>query len=112
MAGLLLAKESGGLSGRPLKELSTSVIRKLYRHLQGEVPIIGVGGIENADDAWEKLTAGADLIQIYTALVYQGPGIVGGIVRGLARRVRASGCATLTEAVARARNALPTARGK
>jgi dihydroorotate dehydrogenase len=103
MAGVLLAQESGGLSGRPLKALSTAVIRKLYNQLQGEVPIIGVGGIENADDAWEKLIAGADLIQIYTALVYQGPTIVGRIVRGLARRVRTSGCTTLAEAVARAR---------
>ena len=104
MAGMLLAQESGGLSGRPLKELSTSVIRKLYQQLQGEVPIIGVGGVENADDAWEKLIAGADLVQIYTALVYQGPAIVRRIVRGLARRVRTSGCTTLAEAVARARS--------
>lgn len=104
MADLLLAQESGGLSGRPLKQLSTNVIRKLYQQLQGEVPIIGVGGIENADDAWEKLIAGADLIQLYTALVYQGPAIVRRIVRGLARRVRASGCKTLVEAVAKARS--------
>jgi len=112
MAGVLLAQESGGLSGRPLKELSTNVIRKLYHQLQGEVPIIGVGGIENANDAWEKLIAGADLIQIYTALVYQGPAIVGRIVRGLARRVRTSGCTTLAEAVARARSGLQESKSK
>ncbi|MFQ5936190.1 MAG: dihydroorotate dehydrogenase (quinone) [Acidiferrobacterales bacterium] len=103
MEGILFAKESGGLSGRPLKELSTAVIGKLYAHLQGRVPIIGVGGIESADDAWDKLVAGADLIQIYTAVIYQGPGVIARIVRGLADQVHNSGCATLAEAVAQAR---------
>lgn len=106
MEGVLTAQESGGLSGRPLKQLATATISTLYRHLQGRVTIIGVGGIENADDAWQKLVAGADLLQIYTALVYQGPGIVGRIVRGLARRVKASGYTTLAEAVAKARKEL------
>ena len=102
-----LAREAGGLSGRPLKALSTAVIRKLYAHLHGRVPIIGVGGIESADDAWEKLVAGADAVQIYSALIFQGPGVVGRIVAGLAGRVAASGCATLTEALARARRTTP-----
>jgi dihydroorotate dehydrogenase len=97
------ARESGGLSGRPLKALATEIIRKLYDRLQGVVPIIGVGGIENAEDAWEKLIAGADLVQIYTALIYEGPCVVQTIARGLAERVRVSGCATLAEAVAQAR---------
>lgn len=99
----LLAGEAGGLSGRPLKERATVVIHKLHAQLQGRIPIIGVGGIENADDAWEKLLAGADLVQIYTALIYEGPGIVARIVGGLAERVRASGHASLAEAVAAAR---------
>jgi dihydroorotate dehydrogenase len=99
-----LAAETGGLSGRPLKPLSTEIIRKLYAQLRGKVPIIGVGGIENADDAWEKLVAGADLIQIYTGLIYEGPGIVSKIVRGLADRLHAAGDNNLTEAVAHARN--------
>jgi len=99
-----LAAETGGLSGRPLKPLSTEIIRKLYAQLRGKVPIIGVGGIENADDAWEKLVAGADLIQIYTGLIYEGPGIVSEIVRGLADRLHAAGDNNLTEAVAHARN--------
>jgi dihydroorotate dehydrogenase len=99
-----LAAQTGGLSGRPLKPLSTEIIRKLYAPLQGKVPIIGVGGIENADDAWEKLVAGADLIQVYTGLIYEGPCIVQAIVRGLAERVTAAGCHDLAEAVARARN--------
>jgi dihydroorotate dehydrogenase len=99
-----LAAETGGLSGRPLKPLSTEIIRKLYAQLRGKVPIIGVGGIENADDAWEKLVAGADLIQIYSGLIYEGPGIVSEIVRGLADRLHAAGDDNLTEAAAHARN--------
>lgn len=98
-----LAREVGGLSGRPLKALSTEIIHKLYGQLRGAVPIIGVGGIENAGDAWDKLVAGADLVQIYTALIYEGPRVVQTIARDLAERVRASGCATLAEAVAQAR---------
>ncbi len=98
-----LAKEAGGLSGRPLKALSTAVIRKLHDHLQGKIPIIGVGGIETAEDAWDKLVAGADLVQIYSALIYEGPGVVGKIVHGLAQKTAMWGATTLTEAVAKAR---------
>jgi dihydroorotate dehydrogenase len=97
------ATETGGLSGRPLKPLATEVIRKLYRQLQGQIPIIGVGGVENADDAWDKLVAGADLIQIYSALIYQGPAVVRDIVTGLAARVSQNGMPTLAAAIARAR---------
>ncbi len=95
--------QTGGLSGRPLKRLSTEIIRKLYSHLQGRIPILGVGGIEDADDAWEKLLAGADLVQVYTGLIYEGPGIVRSIVRGLRERMQASGCDNLSDAVALAR---------
>ena len=98
-----LANEPGGLSGRPLKTKSTEVIRELYRHLQGRVAIIGVGGIENADDAWEKLVAGADAVQVYTAFIYQGPALLRRISRGLERKLRAAGVATLAEAVTAAR---------
>lgn len=98
-----LAHQSGGLSGRPLKALSTEIIHKLYGRLRGSIPIIGVGGIENADDAWDKLVAGADLIQIYTALIYAGPCVVPAIVHGLAERVRVSGLPTLAAAVAQSR---------
>lgn len=103
MEAELLAHEAGGLSGRPLRPLSTRVIGKLYRKLQGKVPIIGVGGISNANDAWDKLVAGADLLQIYTSLIYQGPHVVVRIVHGLAQRVRRSGLPTLAAAVAHAR---------
>lgn len=99
----LLARETGGLSGRPLKALSTGVIRKLFAQLRGEIPIIGVGGIESAQDAWDKLVAGADLIQVYTGLIYHGPGLVREITNGLAQRVRAANCGSLKEAVERTR---------
>jgi len=98
-----LAVESGGLSGRPLKDLSTAVIRKLYACLQGRVPIVGVGGVGSAQDAWEKLAAGADLVQIYSALIFQGPGVAHSIVAGLAERVRAAGKPGLREALAQTR---------
>src|SRR5258706_4536214 len=76
--------EAGGLSGAPLKALATAVVAKLRRALPASVAIIGVGGIASASDAREKLDAGANLVQLYTALVYRGPGLVGEIVRGLA----------------------------
>lgn len=79
--------QSGGLSGRPLRQRSTDVIRHLYRQTNGQLPIIGVGGIFSAEDAWEKVTAGACLVQLYSGLVYEGPGIVPDIVRGLKDRL-------------------------
>jgi dihydroorotate dehydrogenase len=78
-------REQGGLSGAPLKARATEVVRKLRRALPASVAIIGVGGIASAADAREMLDAGASLVQLYTALVYRGPGLVGEIVRGLAR---------------------------
>lgn len=80
------AREQGGLSGAPLKARATEVVSKLRRALPSGVAIIGVGGIASAADAREKLDAGASLVQLYTALVYRGPRIVGEIVRGLAAR--------------------------
>jgi len=89
----------GGLSGRPLRARSTEVIRHLYRQSNGKVPIIGVGGIFNADDAWEKITAGASLLQLYTSLVYRGPGVLREIILGLQRKLRERGFASLRQAV-------------
>jgi dihydroorotate dehydrogenase len=91
--------ETGGLSGRPLRARSTEIIRHLYRRTNGKLPIIGVGGIFDAADAWEKITAGASLVQIYTGLVYQGPGIVKKIVSGLLERMEESGFKELNQAV-------------
>ena len=68
--------EQGGLSGDPVKELSTAVIAGFNQHLNGEIPIIGVGGISNAADAVDKIKAGADLVQIYTGLIYQGMSLI------------------------------------
>lgn len=76
-------QEMGGLSGKPLRQKSTAVIRQLYTALQNEVPIIGVGGILSANDAEEKIFAGAKLVQIYTGLIYRGPEIVSNCVRRL-----------------------------
>jgi dihydroorotate dehydrogenase len=81
-------REPGGLSGAPLKGRATAVVARLRRVLPASVAIIGVGGIANAADAREKLEAGANLVQLYTGLVYRGPGLVGEIVRGLAGNPR------------------------
>ena len=91
--------EEGGLSGLPLKDRSTEMIRKIYKMTDGKVPIIGVGGIFNDEDAWEKITAGASLIQLYTGLVFEGPGIARSIMTGLKKRVKEAGFETITEAV-------------
>jgi dihydroorotate dehydrogenase len=91
--------ESGGLSGRPLRARSTEVIRHLYRQTGGELPIIGVGGIFNGADAWEKISAGASLIQVYTGLVYEGPGIAKEIVNGLRARLAEVNLETIEQAV-------------
>jgi dihydroorotate dehydrogenase len=80
-------QETGGLSGRPLRQRSTEVIRHLYRQTRGQLPIIGVGGIFSAADAWEKVTAGASLVQIYSGLVFEGPALVCEIVAGLSDRL-------------------------
>jgi len=96
--------ETGGLSGRPLRARSTEVIRHLYRQTRGGLPIIGVGGIFSADDAWEKITAGASLVQVYTGLVYEGPGLAGELVRGLQERLQTGGFSSLQSAVGSAAN--------
>jgi dihydroorotate dehydrogenase len=77
------ARETGGLSGAPLGQRSTQMIRQIHRHTGGNLPIIGVGGVMNAEDARQKLDAGAILVQVYTGLVYAGPGLVKQILRGL-----------------------------
>ena len=77
------AGEAGGLSGAPLRESSTRVVRMLHDNLQDEIPIIGVGGILDGEAALEKLEAGARLIQLYTGLIYSGPALVGRILKEL-----------------------------
>jgi dihydroorotate dehydrogenase len=94
--------EPGGLSGKPLASRSTEVIRHLFRQTHGRLPVIGVGGIFNAEDAWAKITAGAVLIQVYTGLVYEGPALARSITRGLRQRLREHGLSELRQAVGQA----------
>ena len=91
--------EAGGLSGEPLKPLALKALREFRAASGGEMPLIGVGGIATADDAWERIRAGAGLVQLYTAMVYDGPGIAARIARGLAHRLERSGFASIAEAV-------------
>jgi dihydroorotate dehydrogenase len=84
-AGLAHAEEAGGLSGEPLRERATGVVRLLAQALDGTLPIIGVGGIVRGEDAADKLHAGASLVQVYTGLVYRGPALVRECVRATAR---------------------------
>lgn len=91
--------ETGGLSGKPLRNRSTEVIRHLHRQTSGRLPIIGVGGILDGQDAWEKITAGARLVQLYTGLVFEGPGLPRQIVRDLRRRLRLAGLKSIRDAV-------------
>ena len=100
-AGLppVIAAEQGGLSGKPLFELSTRVLAAFYRATGGRVPLIGVGGVSSGADAYAKIRAGASLVQLYTALVYAGPGLVGSIKRELAGLLRRDGLASVEAAV-------------
>lgn len=91
--------ETGGLSGQPLFAFSTAQLAAFYRHTGGRIPLIGVGGIDSADTAYAKIRAGASLIQLYTGLVYRGPGLIGAITEGLALRLRRDGFTNITEAV-------------
>lgn len=93
------ANETGGLSGAPLKTLALDAIRKFRRASGGEMPLVGVGGIATAEDAWERIRAGASLVQLYTAMVYDGPGIASRMARGLGRIVQREGFANVAEAV-------------
>jgi len=93
------AKEQGGLSGAPLKSLALDALRKFRSATGGEIPLIGVGGISNANDAWERIRAGASLIQLYSAMVYEGPGIARRIADGLAQMLERDGYSSISEVV-------------
>ncbi|HMC92645.1 MAG TPA: quinone-dependent dihydroorotate dehydrogenase [Allosphingosinicella sp.] len=93
------AGEAGGLSGAPLKPLALDALRRFRRAGAGEIPLIGVGGIASTDDAWERICAGASLVQLYSAMVYEGPRIARRIARGLADRVIRAGYVNIAEAV-------------
>ncbi|MFF7738180.1 MULTISPECIES: quinone-dependent dihydroorotate dehydrogenase [unclassified Streptomyces] len=94
-----LVKETGGLSGAPLKERSLEVLRRLYARVGDRITLVGVGGIENAEDAWQRILAGATLVQGYSAFIYEGPFWGRSIHKGLAARLATSPYATLADAV-------------
>lgn len=98
-ASIVEACGAGGLSGAPLRAPSTAVIASLYNLTRGRIPIIGVGGVFSAQDAWDKICAGASLIQIYTGFIYEGARVVREINEGLQERLTEQGFRTLDEAV-------------
>jgi dihydroorotate dehydrogenase len=97
--GNAVQEEAGGISGVPLRQRSTEVIRFIYQETQGTLPIIGVGGVFTPEDAWEKITAGASLVQVYTGWIYEGPGMVRRILEGLLQRLDDRGLTSLSQAI-------------
>jgi dihydroorotate dehydrogenase len=93
------AQEAGGLSGAPLRELAQQRLRDFRKATGGVVPLIGVGGIASAEDAWARIRAGASLVQLYSAMVYEGPGIARRIVSGLEQLMQRDGFSSIAEAV-------------
>ena len=94
--------QSGGLSGKPLRARSTQVIHLLYEHSQGKLPIIGVGGISDVESAWEKISAGASLLQLYSSLIFEGPSVNKTINKGLIKKLNEHGYNSIEEAVGHA----------
>ena len=92
-------KEEGGLSGEPLQQISTNIIKKFYKQLNGKIPIIGVGGVNSGKSAYEKIIAGASLLQLYTGLVYKGPSIVKDIKKELIQILKAEGLDNIKDAI-------------
>ncbi|MEW6434299.1 MAG: quinone-dependent dihydroorotate dehydrogenase [Myxococcota bacterium] len=96
-----LAGEAGGLSGRPLFDRSTAVLRRAFRRTGGALPLVGVGGVFDGEDAWQKICAGASLVQVYTGFIYGGPGLPRRILDVLEERVTALGLDSIERAVGR-----------
>ena len=94
-----MKKEEGGLSGVPLQQISTSMIKKFYKQLKGKIPIIGVGGVDSGKSAYEKIIAGASLLQLYTGFVYKGPMIVKNIKKELIQILKAEGVSSIEEVI-------------
>ncbi len=91
--------EEGGLSGKPLKDLSTNLIKKFYKETKGKIQIIGVGGVDSGNSAFEKITAGADAVQLYTGMVYKGPGVVKQIKKDLISILKKENLKKISEAI-------------
>ena len=94
-----IKKEEGGLSGEPLQQISTNMIKKFYKQLNGKIPIIGVGGVNSGKSAYEKIIAGASLLQLYTGFVYKGPSAAKDIKEGLIQILKAEGLNNIKEAI-------------
>jgi dihydroorotate dehydrogenase len=90
---------NGGLSGAPLKQRSLAVLQRLRQRAGDRLVLVAAGGIENADDAWQRICAGASLVQVYSALIYDGPSLPSQIARGLSEHVARAGLANIAEAV-------------
>lgn len=97
--GQAIRIEAGGISGAPLRQRSTEIIRYLYRKTEGTLPLVGVGGIFSAEDAWEKIQAGASLLQLYTGWIYQGPWLIRDILQGLTQKLEEQGFEHIQQAV-------------
>jgi dihydroorotate dehydrogenase len=95
----MIFAEKGGLSGRPLLNRSTEMIRIVSNITNGEWPIIGVGGVMSADDAWEKIMAGASLVQAYSGFVFEGPSLTKSVVHGIHKHLETLGYLTLRDAI-------------
>ncbi len=93
------ARETGGLSGKPLSKLATQQLALFYQISEGKIPLIGAGGIHDVETAWAKITAGASLLQLYSALVFKGPGLIAEILQGLEQKCSASNFKSISEAV-------------
>ncbi len=94
-----IKKEKGGLSGEPLQKLSTNMIKKFYKQLEGKIPIIGVGGVNSGKSAYEKIAAGASLLQLYTGFVYEGPAVAKNIKKELIQILKTDGIKNIKEVV-------------
>ena len=91
--------ETGGLSGQPLKDISTNLIKKFYKLTGGKIKIIGVGGVDSGKSAFEKITAGANAVQLYTGMVYKGPGIIKNIKKELITILKKENLKNISDAV-------------
>ena len=99
LTGRTLAEEPGGLSGVPIRARSLAVLRQLWGHLQGRVPLVGVGGIDSPQSAWERLAAGASLLQLYTGWIYRGPRLVPAVLEGLLKQLDGHGLKSVADGV-------------
>ena len=95
-----ITEEAGGISGAPVRQRSTEIIRFIYEKTEGQLPIIGVGGIFTAEHAWEKITAGATILQLYTGWIYEGPWIIPNVLNGLLAKLDEHNLSHISEAIA------------